>query len=641
MAASADSTGKMIKEANERIEFERIESVKEKKELMEYQPIENYGVIGDLNSIALVGLNGSIDFMCFPDFDSPSVFAALLDKNKGGYFRIYPELAEVRPKQMYIPDTNVLLTRFLSSEGVGEITDFMPVSETDHEHILLRRVTTVRGEVNYKMNCLPAFDYARSSHRVEVSGKTATFASNGRDKTVLVLRSTVPIKEENGALIARFTLKANEKADFILEYKNKEHSIPDDIEKYVMEKQYGTINYWKKWIEQSTYKGRWLEMVNRSALVLKLMTSRKYGSTIASPTFGLPEYIGGGRNWDYRYTWIRDASFTVYTLLGLGYSREAGAFMRWVEKECQDIGNAGYLGLMHTIAGENTPDEIVLTNLEGYRGSYPVRVGNEAYKQIQLDIYGELMDSVYLFNRYGEPISYSFWNNLVNQINWVCENWFREDEGIWEVRGGKRQFLYSRLMCWVAIDRAMKIAKGRSFPLPRHWREERDKIFNSIFTDFWNEKLKTFVQYKGAETVDAALLLMPLMRFISPKDPMWISTLKAIESELVSDSLVYRYRHEEAAYDGLKHGEGTFSMCTFWYIECLSRAGDLQKARLYFEKMIGYANHLGLYSEQLGFQGEHLGNFPQAFTHLGLISAALNLNSRLDDERNKSDGDYS
>ncbi|MGE5421158.1 MAG: glycoside hydrolase family 15 protein, partial [Chloroflexota bacterium] len=348
------------------------------------------------------------------------------------------------------------------------------------------------------------------------------------------------------------------------------------------------------------------------------------------------EFLGGDRNWDYRYTWIRDASFTVYTMINLGYVREAGAFMKWVEKECQDIGNAGYLGLMRTIDGNNTPDEEILQNFEGYDKSSPVRIGNNAKNQVQLDIYGELMDAVYLYNKYGEPVSYGFWNDLAGQMNWLCDNWNRKDEGIWEVRGGKRHFLYSRLMCWVAFDRSIKLANMRSFPLPKRWVQERDNIFNNIFTAFWNNDLKAFVQYEGADTVDASVLLMPLMRFISPTDPMWLSTLDQIEKELVSDSLVYRYRHTEAASDGLKTGEGTFSMCTFWYIECLSRSGQLQKARLYFEKMIGYANHLGLYSEQLGFRGEHLGNFPQAFTHLGLISAALNLDARLDDERNKN-----
>ncbi|MGE5411755.1 MAG: glycoside hydrolase family 15 protein [Clostridiales bacterium] len=603
---------------------------------MSYQPIENYGIIGDLNTVALIGLNGSIDFMCFPNFDSPTVFASMLDENNGGYFLITPVLDHVRNKQMYIPDTNVLLTRFLSSEGVAEITDFMPVEDLNGGNILIRRITNVRGTIKYKMICSPRFNYARSNHEAKLEDNEIIFTSLGEDAMVLKLKSSTKLSVKNGEAYAEFTLSTGDSVDFILEQVNEGKASRTNLENFVTDTLYETMNYWKGWVELSKYKGRWQEIVNRSALVLKLMTSYKYGSLIASPTFSLPESIGGDRNWDYRYTWIRDASFTVYTFINLGYTKEAGAFMKWIEKECEDISKAGYLGLMRTIDGSNTPDETILSNLEGYKKSSPVRIGNNAKDQIQLDIYGELMDSVYLYNKYGEPISYGFWNNLSDQINWLCENWHQKDEGIWEVRGGKRHFLYSRLMCWVALDRTIKLGAMRSFPLPEMWKRERDKIFSSIFEDFWNGKLRAFVQYKGAETVDAAALLMPLMRFISPKDPMWLSTLKAIESELVSDSLVYRYRHKEAASDGLKSGEGTFSMCTFWYIECLSRSGQLQKARLYFEKMVGYANHIGLYSEQLGFQGEHLGNFPQAFTHLGLISAALNLNSQLNDERNRS-----
>lgn len=603
---------------------------------MSYQPIENHGIIGDLNTVALVGMNGSIDYMCFPAFDSPSIFASILDENKGGYFLISPVLRNSKNKQLYIPDTNVLLTRFLSEEGVGEITDFMPVGEKSGG-VLVRRMTNVRGNLNYRMVCCPRFDYGRSKHTAKLleSEKAIIFTSQGPDKTVLKLRSNVPLQVKDGDGWAEFRLDTGQSADFILEQADHNLTV-QNIERFVSSGMYDTMNYWKEWIGLSKYQGRWIDIINRSALVLKLMTSSKYGSLIASPTFGLPEFIGGDRNWDYRYTWIRDASFTIYSLINLGYVKEAGAFIKWVEKECQDIGNAGYLGLMRSINGNNTPDEQILQNLEGYMKSFPVRIGNNAKDQIQLDIYGELMDSVYLYNKYGEPISFGFWKDIAGQITWLCDNWMLEDEGIWEVRGGKRQFLYSRLMCWVAFDRAIRLANMRSFPVPDRWLEERDKIFRTIFDNFWSTKLNSFVQYKGADTVDAAVLLMPLMRFISPTDPMWLSTLNQVEKDLVSDSLVYRYRHTEAAPDGLKSGEGTFSMCTFWYIECLSRSGQLQKARLYFEKMIGYANHLGLYSEQLGFQGEHLGNFPQAFTHLGLISAAINLNARLNDERNRN-----
>ncbi|HEX2608459.1 MAG TPA: glycoside hydrolase family 15 protein [Flavisolibacter sp.] len=602
---------------------------------MSYQPIENYGIIGDLNTIALVGLNGSIDYMCFPNFDSPSLFAALLDEHKGGRFQIIPAFSEMKTKQIYVPDTNVLLTRFLSRDGVGEITDFMPVEELYNGKELIRRVTTVRGEVTYNLTCEPRFDYARASHKVELlSDKEALFTSNGDDHTLLRLVSSVPLKVTEGSIQAQFTLKANETADFMLEH--VDHAVPkgENLQAFITESLFHTINYWKEWVAQSSYKGRWMEIVNRSALVLKLLTSYKFGSIVAAPTFSLPESIGNQRNWDYRFTWIRDASFTVYSLLKLGYTKEAGAFMAWVEKLCSDIKEHNRLGIMYSIDGKPAAPETIL-DLEGYRQSAPVRIGNNAYNQLQLDIYGELMDSVYLYNKYGDPISYDFWKDLEQQINWLAANWQQPDEGIWEVRGGKQQFLYSRFMSWVAIDRAIKLAESRSFPLQPHWKGERDAIHDSIYKDFWNEELQAFMQYPGSATVDASALLMPLARFISPKDPRWLSTLKRIENELVSDSLVYRYRTDAAAPDGLMSHEGTFSMCTFWYVECLSRSGQLDKARFYFEKMLGYANHLGLFAEQLGFEGEHLGNFPQAFTHLGLISAAYNLDRQLNDKRNR------
>ena len=604
---------------------------------MGYQPIENYGIIGDLNTIALVGLNGSVDFMCFPSFDSPTVFAALLDEKKGGCFQIVPAFTEMKTKQLYLPDTNVLLTRFLSKEGVGEITDFMPVEELYAGKELVRRVTTVRGEVHYRLVCQPRFNYARSEHNVNIrSDYEVIFFSRGEDETVLRLSSSVPLRVENNDVVAEFTLSANETADFLLEHVDRHHSYEKNFKNFITESLFRTVNYWKNWVAQSNYKGRWLEMVNRSALVLKLLTSFKYGSIVAAPTFSIPESIGFQRNWDYRYTWIRDASFTVYSLLRLGYAKEAGAFMTWVEKLCRDIKGQSRLGIMYGIDGHVQLQEKILDHLEGYRGSKPVRIGNDAYRQLQLDIYGELMDSVYLYNKYGEPISYDLWKDLEKQIDWLCGNWDQPDEGIWEVRGGKQHFLYSRVMSWVAFDRAIKIAAGRSFPLNGQWREARDKIFNSIYRDFWDEERKAFMQYPGAVTVDASSLMMPLVRFISPKDPRWLSTLDRIEKELVSDSLVYRYRPDLAAPDGFVSHEGTFSMCTFWYVECLSRAGQLEKARFCFEKMLGYSNHLGLYSEQLGFEGEHLGNFPQAFTHLGLISAAYNLDKQLNDKRNKN-----
>jgi GH15 family glucan-1,4-alpha-glucosidase len=371
-------------------------------------------------------------------------------------------------------------------------------------------------------------------------------------------------------------------------------------------------------------------MINRSALILKLLTSKPYGSIVAAPTFGLPEVIGGERNWDYRYTWIRDTSFTLYALIRLGYTEEAAAFMKWIEDRCNDLNSDGSLQIMYGIDGSRELTETTLPHFEGYCCSSPVRIGNGAYDQLQLDIYGELMDSVYLYDKFGEPISYELWRNMTHLMEYVCENWRREDEGIWEVRGGRQEFLYSRLMCWVALDRAIRLALKRSFPAPLdRWYAVRNEIYLEIMDNFWDPGRRSFIQHTGSSTVDASSLLMPLVKFIGPTDPRWLSTLQAIEEELVDDSLVYRYKTESAASDGLSGEEGTFSMCSFWYVECLSRSGDFEKARFVFEKALGYANHLGLYAEELGPQGEHLGNFPQAFTHLGLISSAYDLNRRL------------
>jgi len=597
---------------------------------MPYQPIENYGIVGDLHTVALVGMDGSIDMMSFPHFDSPTVFAAMLDHRRGGRFRLAPILEDARHKQLYLPDTNILLTRFLSNAGLAEISDFMPVTD-GHAHTLVRRAKTVRGEVRFRMVCDPRFDYARAQHKVERSDGQVLFVSEGPDATALRLRTTVPLEIKNGAAVAEFVLRAGETAAFVLEEARAGEESPSAAPGFVAESFKETTTFWRNWVRHSRYTGRWRETVHRSALTLKLLTSKTHGSIVAAPTFGLPEELGGERNWDYRYTWIRDASFTLYGLIRLGFTEEAEAFMKWIEKRCDELNPDGSLQIMYGIDGRHELPEETLPHLEGYMKSSPVRIGNGAYDQLQLDIYGELMDSVYLYNKYGEPISFDLWKNLVRLIDWVCNHWRLEDEGIWEIRGGQQEFLYSRLMCWVAVDRGVRLALKRSFPAPLdRWIRTRDEIHREIFTEFWHPGRQAFIQHKGSDSTDASSLLMPLVKFVAPTDPKWLSTLEAIEHDLVDDSLVYRYRMDDAASDGLSGEEGTFSMCSFWYVECLARAGDLEKARFYFNKMLGYANHLGLYSEELGPAGQHLGNFPQAFTHLALISAAYNLDRKLD-----------
>jgi len=601
----------------------------------EYQPIEDYGIIGDLHTVALVGKAGSIDLLSFPSFDSPTVFAKLLDADRGGSFCIQPVLDDGARKQMYLPDTNVLITRFLAAEGVGEVSDFMPVGIHPHDHprVLVRRVKTVRGVVRYDLRFDPRFDYARADHTVERRDGEVIFASKGPDKTALRLRTGIPLEiDADGAATATIELAAGEKAAFVLEEVGPGLASPSAAPDYVARAFKDTVNFWRSWIGRSQYTGRWREMVNRSALVLKLLVSETHGSLVAAATFGLPELIGGERNWDYRYTWIRDASFTLYALIRLGYTDEAGSFMRWIHDRCMDLNPDGSLQVMYGYDGRKTLTEEVLPHLEGYRGSAPVRIGNGAYNQLQLDIYGELMDSIYLYNKYGEPIPYALWMNIIRLVDYVVEHWQLPDEGIWEVRGGRQEFLYSRLMCWVAVDRAIRLADRRSFPYPfDKWRATRDAIYHDVMTTFWDPVRETFVQHKGADTVDASSLLMPMVKFIAPTDPRFLATLRAMTEDLVDDSLVHRYKIGAGAGDGIVGDEGTFNMCSFWFAEAVARSGDVQRARFFFEKMLGYANHLGLYAEELGPRGEHLGNFPQAFTHLGLISAAYAIDRKLSD----------
>ena len=596
---------------------------------MSCEPIENHAIIGDLCTVALVGLDGAIDFMCWPRFDSPSVFASLLDEELGGAFRLAPLLDGAHRRQLYFPNTNVLLTRFLSPDGVGEISDFMPIAAPGPGRRLIRRAKTVRGEVRFAMRCAPRFDYGRASHRLQQDGDTLVFTSEGSDRTAFRLRATVPLSMDGPDATANFTLGAGETAAFILEDAEHGDSSPAVAPGYVATAFKATSDYWRGWVAKSMYRGRWRNIVNRSALTLKLLTSAEHGSMIAAATFGLPEEIGGTRNWDYRFVWIRDAAFSLYALLRLGHTAEAGAFMNWLSERASNCPAEGTLQLMYGIDGREDLDESELTSLRGYRGSAPVRIGNAAYQQLQIDIYGELMDAVYLADKYGEPVSYEAWRGLTQAMEWVCHNWHRPDEGIWEVRGGRKEFLHSRLMCWVALDRAVRLARKRSLPAPlSRWEQVRDTIYHDIHAHFWDADRGAFVQSKGSRELDASCLLMPLVRFIGPTDPRWRSTLDAVGKELVEDSLVYRYSAVVGS-DGLAGKEGTFTMCSFWYAECLARAGDLAQARFLFEKVAGYANHVGLFAEEIGPAGEHLGNFPQAFTHLALISAAFYLDRAL------------
>jgi GH15 family glucan-1,4-alpha-glucosidase len=608
---------------------------------MTYQPIESYGMIGDMHTVALVGTNGSIDWLCVPNFDSPSVFAAILDQRKGGRFKIATIGNDVTRKQFYWPETNVLTTRFLGADGAAELTDFMPVGRAvsgDRYRLqLVRRVTAVRGLLKFRMECQPAFNYARDAHTGTITLGGATLISRS---LILGLATDQPLEMIDGTVVSEFTLSEGETAIFVLRHLSPQFDCGIAISVQEAEDLFRrTVEFWQRWIAQSRYAGRWREMVHRSALALKLLTYEPTGAIIAAPTCSIPEGIGGVRNWDYRYTWIRDSAFTIYAFLRLGFSEETEQFMRFLASVCKQPGPGGLLQIMYGIDGRRNLFEETLDHFDGYMGSRPVRIGNGAYNQLQLDIYGALLDAAYLYNKHGAPISYDLWTDLRALIDWVCDNWRRKDQGVWEVRSGQCDFVYSKLMCWVAVDRGIRLADKRSFPAPRdRWLKVRDEIYEDIVSKGWNKKRRAFVQHYGGESLDAANLMMALTFFMSPADPRMLATLDATllpldKGGLTADSLVYRY-NIRTTMDGLSGEEGTFNVCTFWLVEALTRAGRhdrsrLEEARLIFERMLGFANHVGLYAEETGHRGEALGNFPQALTHLGLISAAYNLDRAL------------
>ena len=586
-----------------------------------YLPIAEYGIIGNLHTTALVSVTGSIDFMCLPRFDSPTVFGRILDADKGGFFSFECLASDTRNKQLYLPGTNILITRFLSEDGIAELTDFMPIVDEELDFAVFRRLKGVYGKHRVRLDLRPRYGYGKRGCIAEKNPKGRGYLirdPEGEQPTMLLL-TDVEMDIDDDGLSATIDLRQGDNIDFIL---TLNEGVDFDLD--WMHCFTECRKYWTTWSRKCTYDGFWKEPVLRSVLALKLLTSARYGSTIAAATFGLPEKMGGSRNWDYRYTWIRDSAFTMYAFLRLGYREEAEGFMDWIREKCVDC-----LQLMYAVDGQTELPESELDHLEGYRGSQPVRIGNAASKQKQMDIYGELIDTIYLYNQAGGSVTHDFWTSITALVDYVIEHWKDEDHGIWEVRSGKERFLHSAVCCWVAIDRAMKIAEDRSLPCPMgKWREVRDDIYKDIYYNFWNEELEAYVQYKGSDTVDAAALLMPLLRFVSSKEPRWLKTFKAIEEKLSADVLIFRYKQEHGATDGLDGDEGAFAICSFWYVECLARIGYVDKATVVFEKMLGYANHLGLMSEEIGLHGEQLGNFPQAFSHLSLISAAFQIDKK-------------
>jgi GH15 family glucan-1,4-alpha-glucosidase len=600
--------------------------------------IAEHGIIGDLQTAALVTTDGSVDWFCLPRFDSPSVFGALLDDARGGHFRIRPTGIAYTTKQMYYPDAAVLVTRFFTEAGVGQVIDFMPTagSTATENHRLVRMVHCVRGRMSFEVDMAPRFDYGRKSHRVQVMDQGAVFATDDLTLTLHVVREPedehlAQVSLEGEDVHATLDLVAGQIRGVLLE--SSADGPPREIGVQEIRRLLDeTVGFWRSWLAGSTYTGRWRESVQRSAITLKLMTYAPTGGLVAAPTAALPEQVGGERNWDYRYTWVRDASFSVHALLRLGMSGEAEGFAHWLgdrirEREGSD---SGPLNIMYRIDGSSDLKEDVLDHWSGYRGSAPVRIGNGAAEQLQLDIYGEALDSIYAADRAGLEIPYQGWSAVSRVLNWLTDNWDQPEEGIWETRGGRQPFTYGRVMCWVAFDRGIRMAVEHGLPAPlERWTAERDRVYEQVMDRGFHSTREAFVQQYDTDVLDSALLRMPSVGFIAGRDPRWLSTLEAMDGELVTDSLVYRY-DPEASPDGLRGSEGTFSLCTFAYVDALTRAGRLDDARNAFEKMLTYANHVGLYSEEIALTGEQIGNFPQAFTHLALIDAAVALDAALD-----------
>ena len=585
-----------------------------------YKPINGYGVIGDMRTAALVGLDGSIDWCCFPRFDSGSVFGALLDEERGGRFRVRPT-EPYTSDQRYLPLTNILVTTFHLHQrsGVVGVTDFMP-APTERPiaafHEIHRRIRCVRGDVELELTFEPRFDYARRPTRIERRPQ-GLLATDGREELTLSSPPDVhwEVDGENGSARAVIGAAMAQDIWLVLRYDGEE---PPPVESMrCQERLEETALFWNDWSTAISYSGLYRSDVERSALALKLLFYEPTGAVVAAPTTSLPEEIGGVRNWDYRYCWLRDAAFTLSAFHILGQYDEADRFMRYLAWMARKSGPA--LQIMYGIGGETELVEEELSHLSGYRDSAPVRIGNGAHDQLQLDIYGELLEAAWLWH--GQSlIDPEFWALLCRIVDWVADNWRRPDCGIWEVRAEPRHYVHSKVMCWVALDRAVRMAEeldadGRA----ERWREQRDAVHAEVMERGWSEERGAFVQSYGSDALDAANLLIPIVGFLPGGHPRVKGTIAATLRELTRDGMLHRY----ASDDGLPGSEGVFSICTFWLADALILSGDLAHGERVFRRMLRFANHLGLFSEELDpSSGDFLGNFPQAFTHIALINTA-------------------
>jgi len=609
----------------------------QRSDLFSYKPISDYGLIGDMKTCALIGMDGSIDWLCIPRFDSPSVFGAILDSDKGGRFLICPDADSFGTAQAYEPLTNILQTSFSVNSSEASVTDFMPCFEVGGTLIstgeLHRRIECTEGEMNVVARLEPRPGYGEHVPEIEpIKHIGYAFSSPSYPNQGMTIQTSLEFEPvSRGVMISRFGLKEGEKMDFVLRFStaSSHRAIHPQTEIKLRE----TREYWKKWIDKCKFSGKWRDQVLRSALALKLLVYSPTGAIIASPTTSLPEEIGGTRNWDYRYSWIRDSSFVIWSFHSLGFNEEATSYLDWLLSAfCLTI---GALQPMLGITGDQDLIEKSLEHLSGYKRSYPARIGNDAWRQFQLDLYGILIDALYFSHKHERGVDRKIFDYLITpMIDALEESWTKPDCGIWEVRSEKKHFVYSKMWAWVGVDRALKIAMERGYTENiDKWSTFRERIRKQIYSEGYDGELQAFVRSYGSKELDAANLLMPQVGFISAADPKMESTIDAtIRGLLTKDKFVYRYLAE----DGLSGREGAFLICSFWLVNCLTLAGRISEAEKLLDSVTGYANHLGLFSEELDPEtGEMLGNFPQAFTHMGFITAAVNLNKAMENANSR------
>jgi GH15 family glucan-1,4-alpha-glucosidase len=592
-----------------------------------YPAIGDYAVIGDCRSAALISRDGSVDWLCLPRFDSPAVFAALLDQRDGGSFSVRPA-GEYESSRRYVGDTNVLETTFRTDTGTLRLVDLMPVTgeaekrrELWPNHQLLRQVECLDGEVEVEVLCDPRPDYGRIVPRSDDRG---AFGFRFHQAPGLLLRSEIPVAAlapERPGVGGRATLRAGERRYLSLTFNLEEPAVVPPFGEAAERKLSQTLEWWEEWAGRCRFEGRYRDHVVRSALTLKLMTYAPSGAVVAAPTTSLPECPGGERNWDYRYCWLRDASLTLSGLMDLGYEAEGEAFLNWLFHAIRLT--APDVRIMYDVFGESRLKERELDHLEGYAGSRPVRVGNDAADQFQLDTYGEVVDAAFQYVERGGELDRDMGKLLVGLGETACERWREPDEGIWEVRGGRRHHTYSKVMCWVALDRLVRLHEGGHLEAPvSRFTAVRDEIRAEVEARGYSRDVGSYVSAFDGDELDASLLLLGIFGYVEPDDARLRATCERIYERLGPGPLLHRYRGD----DGLAGGEGAFGIASFWGVEARARQGDVGQAREDFERLCGYANDVGLFAEEIDREsGAALGNFPQAFTHVGLISAALTL----------------